>query len=457
MSVIVLGGGVSGLSAAFFCAQRGLSVTLVEQSNSLGGWFSSRRTASGVLIEEGPHSFRPVGNSGLSAVKLIEELGLLDEALGTSNEAKKRFVWTRGKMHELPSSIVGLFMSPLTRTVPWLAVRNLLMKRGVSDKDESVYDFISQRFSPYVAETLLDSMISGIYAGDIRRLSVNACFPILRDMENEHGSVVRGLLSGMFKPTSKTVLEDARANALLLSTGISFKNGLQQLTSSLEQQTFSKPNTKVYRSNGVAAILENGQVRLVDGELLKADTVISTVPIPSLARAIPDQSALIQLNNQTSFASVGVVNVAYNSMEHLPLRGFGHLVPSRDMDGILGVIYDSEVFPGQQPHGVSCVTVMMGGMQLPHNGRLPQDQMKQLALQKLHEHLGITDIPLVISARNHHDAIPQFALNHKSLVAEIRADLKSRMPFLKIIGNNFGGVGIADSIAAARDAVDELS
>mmetsp|Transcript_6326 Transcript_6326/g.11228 ORF Transcript_6326/g.11228 Transcript_6326/m.11228 type:complete len:482 (+) Transcript_6326:44-1489(+) len=475
--VVVLGGGVSGLTAAFL-ARRALgssgkgSVCLVEQSDRLGGWFKSSfaEQGTGPLLEQGPHSFRPAGPSGPSIIRLIEELGLEKEALPTSSTAKQRYVWLKGDLHELPTSVLGMLQSPIFRTLPFVALREAtIIPARTEPQDESIHDFFSRRFSPFVAEHLADAMVQGIFAGDSRQLSINACFPLLRELEVEHGSVVRGMLSRAIlgSPTpSSAVLEPQTSHGKLLSkaTGVSFEQGLQRLTDELARQTFYdsseslSPECTVMTGKQVSQITKDGIVKLSDGTQLEADVVLSALPLRTLPLVLPQDAAteLKALEENTKAVNVAVVNLIYENGHSLPVSGFGHLIPTNQKQGIMGMIYDSEAFPQQHNGGKrGALTVMVGGAKAPEKAQLSEDQLVSLAVEKAREHLGITQAPSHAAATVHRDCIPQYGLGHRERASQVRNALKLSMPFLKLFGNSFDGVGIADSVAHARKAVEE--
>mmetsp|Transcript_1224 Transcript_1224/g.2968 ORF Transcript_1224/g.2968 Transcript_1224/m.2968 type:complete len:482 (+) Transcript_1224:198-1643(+) len=472
----VLGGGVSGLSACFTASrlQRPAlsSLRLVDSGPRPGGWFWSEHDAqSNITLERGPHSFRPVGPSGASAIRLVEELGLEHEAVSTSSSAKNRYIWYNNKLRVMPTSIVAMLKDPMTRILPWAGVREALFVAKGDGHDESVYDFFSRRFGPYVAETFADPLLQGIFAGDIRRLSVQACLPVLAELEAQHGSVVRAMVGrglGVFKaqPPKFDVeeVQTPQGRELVKATGVSFPGGLGRLSEVLVQKIRDQKDVpcEIRSDTKVMSISRNGAIGLDSGEVLgmdgAGDKVISALPMRSLARILPSGtgSRLRKLAEETPYASVGVVNLAWEGMEKLPVSGFGHLVPTSQVQCVIGMIYDSEVFPSQFTPTSSGLTVMMGGMQFPEVARYSEEEMIELALAKVQEHLGISQTPTIAKAVLHRNCIPQYTLNHKTKVAEAREELGKELPFLRTIGNNFDGVGIADSIAHARRAVREL-
>jgi len=469
--IAVLGAGVSGLTSSFYVcksiARSGFEkVVCFEALQRSGGWFRSEKVAvqngKEFLAERGPHSFRPVGPSGRAAVKLLEDLGVEKEAVATSNMAKQRYIWHGGRLHAMPTSLIGLVRDPLTRPLPFIGLREaLFVPKRKDNADESVYDFFARRFSPYVAETFADALMQGIFAGDIRKLSVQACLPVLHELERDYGSVVGGMLKKGLGFQKKAEDEEAialssrEAEKLLKATGVSFPGGLSFLIKAMERELAKSDAFELERNHALKLISPRGGLEFKNGISFperKFQRILSTLPMRELAASLPDCVGvkLKRLASETPFASVGVVNLGWNEMEKLPKPGFGHLVPTNQMEGVLGMIYDSEVFPDQQDSGASCITVMMGGRQFPEYARLSEEEMITFAMEKTREHLGIEQAPDFASSIQQKDCIPQYTVGHNEKVTEALEELKTAMPFLTVFGNSFGGVGIADSIRNAR-------
>mmetsp|Transcript_12670 Transcript_12670/g.16392 ORF Transcript_12670/g.16392 Transcript_12670/m.16392 type:complete len:475 (-) Transcript_12670:124-1548(-) len=472
MKIAVLGGGISGLSLSWYL-RKNLgnslkSLTCIEASRNPGGWVESRRYGENkkFLFELGPHSMRPVGPNGLSVLQLIEDVGLEREALGTSNSSKNRYIRINGEMEMLPTSLLGIFRSPLTNQLPFLAVSELFTASR-ADNDESVHSFITRHFNARTADTLMDSMISGIFAGNIHTLSVKSCFRVLHDMEQKDRSIVLSILkSALFSPRVdfREQLKTDECKSLVGSTGISFTDGMQTLTDRLAEKINKTDKVEV---NSTVVSLErktNDSLASVtiekEGktERIEADYIFSTLPIRDLYRVLPKDlsSHIEELNDSIDHVPVGVVNLGYGK-EKLPYQGFGHLVPSSEKEGALGMIYDSLVFPNQlKSDDGSVLTVMVGGHHAPEKALLKEEDMIQFALKKISEHLAITADPEEAIATSHIDCIPQYSVGHHERMTGAVDKLKSCFPELEILGNNFYGVGIADSIATAKRKASEF-
>jgi len=343
MNILILGGGITGLSAAWYCRKKypNAKITLLEKSNRLGGWIQTSHEGE-FLFEKGPRTFL-LGRS-THLLSLLNDLKL--EILPAAPQ--KRYIYHRGRLRSL-----GSFLPTL---VPSL-IRELFVAPSTAD-DESIYDFAARRFSPKIAETLFDPMTLGIYGGDIRKLSVRSCFPALYKWEREKGSVLRGLLSAPKKTKGLFTL----------------KVGMETLIHALQKQL---PIDFIFNCP-VESISDNSVQ--AGGKTWHADKIISALP-PTLPAK-----------------SLWVVNLAFEG-DVLAKKGFGYLVPSQEKQSLLGVVFDSSIFPQQSSRGETRLTAMV---------RAEEPEPLNAALTALQAHLGIQDKPIYSSLFYAENAIPQF-------------------------------------------------
>lgn len=279
--VVVLGGGIAGLTAAWTLKQaarsKPLRVTIVEASQRLGGWLHSKRV-NGFMFEQGCRGIRPVG-SGKEAMRLIESLGLQHQTLVSSDSAKTRYLWYEGRLCKVPTSATEALMSPLTRQAPLWLLRDLAAGPGPaldlvsankeasslsassidgSDGDESLRSFATRRFGPFVADVLLDAVMSGVYAGDVSALSANSTIPSIVKAGKAHpsGSVVRGLIAQWMQERNakkrRKAGDEVRAaieiddspfvHACTRASSVSFLDGTQTLANELVRRMSMLPD-----------------------------------------------------------------------------------------------------------------------------------------------------------------------------------------------------------------------
>jgi oxygen-dependent protoporphyrinogen oxidase len=220
---VILGGGISGLALAWYLKkkyQETIHLTIIEKSSRAGGWIRSIQQ-QGFLFEEGPRSCRTKG-AGIATLELIEELGLENEVIAASPHAKKRYLYTGKQLRCLPQGIISSLFSPLTRGI-LPALWKEWRKAPEKCEDESIYDFFARRFSPEIAEQFIDPMVAGIYAGDIRQLSLRSCFPQLHRWEQEYGSLTKGMF---FDRSRSKEIHSPFVQAMKSAPIFSFKNGM---------------------------------------------------------------------------------------------------------------------------------------------------------------------------------------------------------------------------------------
>ncbi|XP_006907928.1 protoporphyrinogen oxidase isoform X2 [Pteropus alecto] len=353
-TVVVLGGGISGLAASYYLSRAPCppKVVLVEGSEHLGGWIRSLRGPDGAVFELGPRGIRPAGALGARTLLLVSELGLDSEVLpvrGDHPAARNRFLYVGGALHALPSGFRGLLrpVPPFSKPLFWAGLKELTAPRG-KDPDETVHSFAERRLGPEVASLAMDSLCRGVFAGDSRELSIRSCFPSLFQAEQSHGSVLLGLLlgAGRSPQPDSAIIRQARAERW---SQWSLRGGLERLPQALHSH-LTRRGISVLRGQPVCGLsLQAGghwKVSLADCSL-EADHVVSAIPASALGALLPaEASPLAEVLRTIRAVSVAVVNLQYRGAR-LPVQGFGHLVPSSEDPGVLGIVYDSVAFPEQ--------------------------------------------------------------------------------------------------------------
>jgi oxygen-dependent protoporphyrinogen oxidase len=341
--VLIIGGGITGLSAAWFLKKKhpGAHITLFEKENQLGGWIRSSNEG-GFFFEKGPRTFQKGRSPHLLA--LIDELKL--ETITSNPFAAKRFILHRGKLRT-PQSFLPFWAFSL--------LKEFFIPRGTK-QDESIYEFAARRFSPKIAETLFDPLTLGIYAGDIRKLSMRSGFPTLYQWEQEKGSVLKGFLTAPKKERGLFTV----------------KGGMEELIHAL------KKNLQIEILLNCPAKVRGNEV-FANGKLWWADQIISALPL-----ALPKRS-------------IWVVNLAFQG-DVLLKKGFGYLIPSQEKESVLGVVFDSVIFPEQNRGNETRLTAMI---------REEEREPLKAALSALRRHLRIEEEPIFSSCFLAKEAIAQ--------------------------------------------------
>lgn len=450
--IVILGAGISGLATAWFLKQfldDAVQITILEKSCRAGGWIESLRLQE-FLFEQGPRSCRTKGN-GRETLQLVEELGLQGQIIAAHPSARSRFVYHQKHLHALPRNPLLLPFNPLMKG--WLKAcwRDWTSPKS-AEGDESLQTFFSRRLGGDWCDRLVDPFVSGIYAGDSRKLSIQSCFPLLWQWEQEQGSLLKGAWRHPKRPASESTFISEWEKEPIFS----FKQGMEGLTDELAKQLegiirFScEPKT-------IRLTPEGAHISLTTGEQIEADHLISAIPALSLAPLLLScHSTLSERLKTIPYATLMVVNLGYRK-KVLKSEGFGYLIPSQEKESILGCVWDSCVFPQQNAcEDETRLTVMIGGTRYPEVETYSEKQGREIALEAMQDHLGIEAEPDVAYVRLARKAIPQYEVGHQQLLSSLRHQLAS-LPCLTLTGNSFDGVSINDRVAQARLLAEDLA
>lgn len=423
--VVIIGAGISGLALGWALKQQDpdLDLVILEKNHRPGGWIETIHTEN-FLFEQGPRSCRTSG-TGLATLQLVEELGLQDEVIFPSPAAKRRYLYTNHQLQALPSGLLSLIFSRLMKDL-LPALWNDLKTAASRLPDETVFDFFSRRFSPEIAEKFIDPLCSGIYAGDIRSLSVSACFPLLYKWEQEHGSI----LKGMWRHKKHENLEcSSFVKKIQKHSLFTFKNGMEVLVHKLH----SNLTPHIQFHSPVKAILTEAdglKVLTETGKAIHAAHVFDTRPCP-----------------QISMASVAVVSMGWHE-KVLRKEGFGYLIPSKEKQSLLGIVWDSSAFPQQnRSPNETRLTAMVGGSHMADFPSCQPEKLIEISLRSIKEHLQISLPPKTIRLKIARHAIPQYHVGHLRKISEID---RTSPPGVTLLGSSLYGVSVNDCVHQAR-------
>lgn len=442
---IILGGGISGLSLRYYLHQQhpDWEVILVEKTCRLGGMIASRKK-EGFFFEQGPRIFKASKSHHL--LKLILALDMSKDILVSRKEASRRFLWVNNHLHALPRSLLAFLTSSLTRPLISSLIRE--WRQPKEDNDETIYHFAKRRFGEYAAEIFFDPMTLGIYAGDIRKLSITSCFPLLKELEQSHCSITKGFLK-----RGKSIF--AYPKGMKPSHLFTLRDGIESLVDKIQEVG----KGEIYLETPVEEVQLGKRKALVKSKMhnWEADYLFCTLP--------PNATHLLTKNldkkighfyHNLNMVDLSVVSLSYKG-KLLNREGFGYLVPSKEREKILGVIFDSSIFPQQNQLALETrLTVMMGGAHHPDLHLVSREEQIEEALIGVNKHLGISEKPIYTSIKEYAQAIPQFTVGHRERVAHLRRILKEKYPHFMVLGNYLDGVSISDCIAGAEKASKSL-
>jgi oxygen-dependent protoporphyrinogen oxidase len=445
--VVVVGGGLSGLAAAFRIveAHPEFSVTLLEARTRLGGNIGTDRS-EGFTVELGPNG---LFDAKPHAVQLCKDLGLGDRLIPASEGSREnRFVFVKGKLHRLPGDPVGLLFNPVLSLGGRLRMLTEPFRKRPANlpNDESVAAFARRRFGREAADVFVDALVTGIHAGDPERLSVAAAFPRLPLFERECGSVLKGFIRAA--EARKQAAID-RGETPAPQRMWSFREGLQVLIDTLAERLGARVRTGV----SVSGLSVNGGEWTVhgDGDPITADVVVLTTPAPHQAELLaPLDVSLGELIGGIRYAPVNVAVQGYREQD-APLRpdGFGYIAPQKTRRDVLGVQWCSSAFPDRAPPGHVLWRALAGGVNRPDVTTLPDDEFVKLVHQEMTITMKVTGQPVFTRVIRWPRAIPQYELGHPARVAEIMIRVAA-FPGLILGGNAYHGVAVNDCCEQAE-------
>ncbi len=445
--VVILGAGISGLAAGWFLKQKNdpnIEIVILENSPRPGGWVKTFRQ-DGFLFEQGPRSLRSKSIDKETWL-LFKELGIENQIIPSHVDASIRYIYHQKKLRALPNHLWGVPFSPLTKG--WLKVmlRELFSKKGTFD-DESIHEFFSRRLSPEWTDRLVDPFISGIFAGDTHKLSFKSCFPSLYQSEQMYGSLIRGAIQHK---------KEANFKMPVPASIFSFKDGMQTLVDAL----FRELEPHVVLNASVKKLVlqaDKVQIELANSDLIEADQLITAIPSYQLATLLaPKHPFFSDALEKLHYASVAVVNLGFWKPV-LKQKGFGYLIPSKENESILGCVWDSSVFPQQNPTpDATRLTVMLGGARHPDIKEWSHEKLLALALSSIEKQLQIQAIPAAISINIAYRSIPQYEIGYQSWLTGIQDQLSFLSPSTICIGSAFNGVSVNDCIIGAYRATKKV-
>ena len=468
LHVAVIGGGITGLAAAYYlragAAARDLpvSVTLLEGAARTGGALETIRRG-GLIMETGADSFL---SEKPAARMLVDRLGIAGDLINTRDQFRQTMVVRQGRLLPIPegfSLMAPTWMGPVWRSrlfsprgklriaiERWIPARRTL---GDADGgDESLASFVTRRLGREVLDRIAQPLAGGIYTADPATLSVNATLPRFPAMEREHGSLIRGLRAAV-----KTRNAQARGTSgARWSLFLSFRQGMTTLIDALtadlgESIQTGGPVTEISLISEASRWL----VRRADGSWLAADAIICAVPAhaaaPLLTTAAPGLASRLR---ELTYASAATVNLVWRAGAFtVPPASFGFVVPILEGRKIIAGSFSSLKFEGRAPAGTIVARVFIGGALQSAMMALDDAQMAAIARDEFRSLFGVTAEPLYTCVRRWPQAMPQYLVGHRARVNAIEAEA-AKLDRLSMTGAWLNGVGIPDCIAAGQRAAE---
>jgi oxygen-dependent protoporphyrinogen oxidase len=487
--VAVIGGGISGLAAAYTLArarQAGAPIEemLIEASPCLGGVVRTE-TVEGFVIEAGPDSFlaeKP------QAAAMARELGLGTDLMGSNDHARRTYILHRGRLLPLPDGLMFLVPTRLwpmvtTKLLPLstklAAARELFSSPPDGDQgDESVASFVARHFGEAMVENIADPLLAGVYGGDSAALSVRSVLPRFWEMERQHGSLTRATLKALRKRRQASSNNNDGPDSAGTGTApprklplfMTLQGGLQQMTEKLVAQV-ERYRVLVRRRVLALEFAPGGpggatdscsrrfQIACEGGKAFDADAVVLALPAHLASGLVSSlDHRLGELLDGIPYSSSMTVSLAFDERARAALpAGFGFLVPRQERRRILACTFVHAKFDHRAPAGKAMLRCFLGGARDPDVLGLSDEEAVGLVRRQLKEILNFTAEPLFFRVHRWPASMAQYRVGHAERVSVIEERLRD-LPGLYLAGNAYSGIGISDCIrtgaAAAQKALD---
>ena len=448
--MVIIGGGISGLSAAYYLRKGGAQPTIVESRPRLGGVIQTERI-EGCTIEAGPDSFL---SAKPAALELIRELGMTDDVIGSNDHLRVTFVRKGGRLVPLPD---GLMMMVPTKILPLLTTpllslgtkvrmgMELLRAPQPRPGDESVADFVREHYGQEAVDYLAEPLLSGIYGGDPTQLSVTAVLPRFVELSKEYGSLTRGVLASRAK---------ARSNGTAAPLFRTLKGGLGTLIDAVTAA--AKPEMISGRAEAIERTPFGFRVRIGSNWIESRHVVVATEAHNAGPLLTSLDARLGELLSSVAYSSSMTVAVGFDARDFQnPPVGFGFLVPKKERRRLVACTWVGTKFPNRVAEGKIVARCFLGGMEDAGVLAESDDAVATKVTRELREIAGVTARPLFTRIFRWPRSMAQYTVGHPAREAELEARV-AQIPGLHDAGNAYQGIGIPDCIRMGKTAAEKI-
>jgi oxygen-dependent protoporphyrinogen oxidase len=450
-SVAIIGGGITGLTAAFYLKRAGLPVTLYESTDRVGGVIQSLRQ-EGYLAEFGPNTLL---ETSPKIGQLVRDAGLSARRLDPDPTASARYVVRSQRPIPMPTTQLGFLTTPLFTLRARLSLLREPFRPARRDGvEESIAQFVERRMGREFLDHAIDALVAGIYAGDPHKLSVQQAFPRLAALEEKYGSLIKGQFLGARE--RKKTGEVARDRA----PKFSFDEGLQVLPDTLGNYLGDRLRLKTAVTH-LTQTATGWRLDLSGPEGWSSashDTVIYAGTAHRLAQLKIAASAPLDFSEfaQIRYPPVASVVLGFRRADVAhPCHGFGLLIPRVEGFNILGAIFSSALFPNRAPAGHLTLTCYVGGERQPELAALPPEKLFPLVTGDLRRLLGVRGEPTFAHSVFWPRAIPQYNVGYGRYRA-LMTEIEQKAPGLLLAGSYRDGISLSDSIVSGATVAERL-
>ncbi len=472
LNVIVIGGGMAGLAAAYKVRRavavegHDVSVTLLEKDPRLGGKIATE-VVDDFIIDGGPDSFL---TEKPALHRIAELLGMGDQKLPSDESRKKTWILARRKLHEMPD---GVMMFAPTKFVPFattglftpmgkarMGMDLVIPKKRVAEgelNDETLESFVVRRMGRECLDRLAEPLVGGVHASDPAVMSLAATFPRLLEMEQRHGSLMLAFLESRRKIEEMRRKYPPKPGVPMRTFFSSFKGGMQQLTDAMADAI---GRDDIQTGTAVVRLERSGsawRVALADGAVLEADAVIVATEGWAALGLVKDVSPVAaHALAGISHSSSATVSLGFDSEDiGFDLNAFGVLCPQAEHRSLMAATYSSTKWPGRAPADHTLMRGFVGG---PHNQEIVQksdDELVSIVTAELRDILGLRRDPVFARVYRWIAGMPQYTLGHLERVATIQTEMET-IPGLALAGGSYTGVGLPNCAESGEAAASKV-
>jgi oxygen-dependent protoporphyrinogen oxidase len=453
--VAIIGGGISGLSSAYYLAKGGAASTILESRPRLGGVIQTEQV-EGCTLEAGPDSFLSIKPAALD---LIRDLGLANQVIGSNDHLRVTFVRKGGRLLPLPD---GLMMMVPTRILPLVTTRllgwgtklrmGLELLRSPKPKagDESVAEFIEEHYGREAVDYLAEPLLSGIYGGDPGELSVTSVLPRFVSLANQYGSLTRGVLA------ERAAAARHRSGATPAPLFRTLQGGLGQMVDAVAAALRGKAEVRQVRAQTVERWGAGFRIKL-DGGWLEAVRLVVACEAHSASTLLGSlDPRLAELLGTVAYSSSMTVALGFDAAGFArPPVGFGFLVPRKERRRLVACTWVGTKFSHRVPEGTIVARCFLGGTEDAGVLAEPDDAIAAAVTGELREIAGVTARPRFMRISRWPRSMAQYTVGHPQRLAEMEARAAA-IPGLYLAGNAYTGIGIPDCIRMGKAAAEGI-
>jgi oxygen-dependent protoporphyrinogen oxidase len=451
--VAIVGGGISGLATAYYLSRRGVAATIYEPRRRLGGVIQTEYV-EGCTLEAGPDSFLSIKPA---ALELIRDLGLEGDVIASNDHLRRTYVRRNGRLLPLPDGLMMMIpteIMPIVKSglISWpTKIRmGLELFRGPKPKpgDQSVAEFVQEHYGAEAVDYLAEPLLSGIYGGNPRELSVTSVLPTFVQLAAKYGSLTRGVLA-----------QRAKAKASANSTPLfrTLKGGLQQMVNAVEGAIRGRIDVHQSRVEAVECAPEGFRVKL-EGGWVPAKHVVVACEAHNAALLLPGvDGRLAELLGTVPYSSSMTVTLGFDAADfQTPPDGFGFLVPRKERKTLAACTWVGTKFPYRVPEGKIVARCFVGGLDVAPVLARPDDTIVDEVMRELSEIAGVSARPRFSRVCRWPRSMAQYTVGHPQRLAEMEARAAA-IPGLYLAGNAYTGIGVPDCIRMGRAAADKIT